>query len=225
MKKILVLSLMLGMALSSCNSIGSKAPKSEMDSLAYSVGVDLGAYIHSLDSTINVNMLATAISDVLQKKGKMTIEEAHAFLNDYFGVRMPARKLKESEEYLAKIEKQANVQKTASGLLYEIIEAGGQKATNNADTVVVLYKGTLPDGTVFDSTENRGNEPAEFTLGQVIPAWTEGMKLVGKGGKIKLYAHPNMAYGERGSGQFIGSNQALIFEVELLDVKPAVVEE
>ena len=98
------------------------------------------------------------------------------------------------------------------------------KATDDRDIVVVHYKGTTDDGTVFDSSYDRG-EPAEFPLDRVIPGWTEGMKLVGKGGKITLWLPSDLAYGPRGAGRNIGPNQALQFEVELLDVKPFLSEE
>jgi len=226
MKKFLVLGMLAGaVTLTSCNSIGGKTPHSEADSLAYAFGTDLGHSMKMMDSTINVSMLASALEDVLHNKGAMTLEDAHAFLNEYFSVRKPAKTLQESEDFLAGIEKKSGVQKTESGLLYEIIEEGGMKATSNADTVVVIYTGTTPSGVVFDSTENHGTENDRFTLNGVIPAWTEGMKLVGKGGKVKLYAHPDLAYGARGAGQMIGPNQALVFEVEVVDVLPAAVEE
>jgi len=220
MKKTIVLGMLAAMALTSCNSTtSSKAPSTELDSVAYGLGLDLGGYIKNVDSTLSVSMIAGAIQDVINNKPKMTQEEAYNFLNEYFSVRKPAKDLKVAEDFLAGKEGQPNVQKTESGLLYEIIEAGGEKATNDADTVVVLYKGTLTNGTVFDQTTD--DQTREFPLNGVIPAWTEGMKLVGKGGKVKLYVHPDLAYGARGAGQMIGPNQALTFEVEIVDVKPA----
>jgi len=227
MKKIIVLGALAVMALTACNNT-SKTPKTELDSVAYAYSsLQFGPHIAMLDSAENlkVDMIVAAIYDAVNKDLKMTPEAANEFLNEYFSVRLPAKNLKEAEDFLAKKASEPNIQKTESGLLYEIIEAGGEKATNDADTVVVLYKGTLVNGTVFDSTENRNNEPATFPLNGVIPAWTEGMKLVGKGGKIILYAHPDLAYGSRGQGQMIGPNQALVFEVELQDVKPVVTEE
>ena len=223
MKKIFVLGIVAAVAFSSCNTVTSKAPKTEMDSVAYCLGLDVGRNVKNLDKSLSIEMIASGIKDMLDEKEKMTIEEAYAFLNEYFQFRKPLKDLKKSEEFLAEMEKKSGVQKTESGLLYEIIQEGSLKATNDADTVVVIYTGTLPDGTVFDSTESHGTENDQFPLNGVIPAWTEGMKLVGKGGKIKLYSPAALAYGSRGAGQMIGPNQALVFEVEIVDVKPAIV--
>lgn len=224
MKKTLLLGIVGVMALSSCNTT-SKTPKTELDSVAYALGLDIGQSVKNIDKNLDIDMLAQAMKDVINETEKMTPQEIQEFLNEYFSVRKPAKALKESEDFLAKKEKEANVHKTESGLLYEIIQEGGVKATNDADTVVVLYTGTLPDGTVFDSTDNRDGEPISFPLNGVIRAWTEGMKLVGEGGKIRLYAHPDLAYGSRGASQLIGPNQALVFDVELVEVKPVAEQE
>ncbi|MEG2758929.1 MAG: FKBP-type peptidyl-prolyl cis-trans isomerase, partial [Rikenellaceae bacterium] len=108
--------------------------------------------------------------------------------------------------------------KTESGLLYEIVETGDMAIvpTSSTDTVTVNYKGTLSDGEEFDSSYERG-EPAIFPLDGVIPGWTEGIKLIGKGGKIKLYIPSDLAYGNQGPL----AGEALVFDVELLDVKTA----
>ena len=228
MKKILVLGTIVLLGFGSCGVGGSKKMTTDQDTLAYAYGaVQFGPHIAYLDSVehLNVNIILGAIQDVVAGKAKMTQEEANAWAQEYYSVRLPAKKLKEAEDFLAETEKKSGVQKTESGLLYEILQEGGEKATNDADTVKVLYTGTLTDGKVFDSTTNRNNEPTTFPLNGVIPAWTEGMKLVGKGGKIKLYAHPDLAYGSQGAGQMIGPNQALIFEVEIVDVMPAAVTE
>ena len=220
MKKIIIVLGVLAIAFSSCNS-GSKSLKNEQDSVAYAVGIDLGNYLKNLDSTINVDMVASAIKDVIAGKAKMEQEQTYNFLREYFMVRKPAKEKQASEDFLAQVEKtNKNVKKTESGLLYEIITPGSDvKAVNNEDTVSVMYKGTLKDGKVFDSSYERG-DTAEFPLNRVIAGWSEGMKLVGKGGKIKLWVPSELGYGAQGAGQNIGPNQALVFEVELIDVKP-----
>ena len=115
------------------------------------------------------------------------------------------------------------MKKTESGLLYKVTREGDADtiARDSRDVVVVNYKGTTRDGKVFDSSYER-EEPAEFPLNRVIPGWTEGMKLVGKGGAITLWIPADLAYGPRGAGRDIGPNEALQFEVEIVDVKPYV---
>lgn len=220
MKKILILSAAVAVLFSSCGG-GSVSLKSEQDSLAYSVGLDLGNYIKSLDSNMNIDVVSAAIKDVISGSEKMSTEDAMAFLQNYFTVVQPAKELEASQAYLAEIEKKANVQKTASGLLYEIVSEGDMsvKVEDDTDNVSVIYEGSLRDGTVFDSSIQRG-DTATFPLNRVIKGWTEGMKLVGKGGKIILYIPSELAYGAQGPTG-IGANQALKFEVELVDVTPA----
>jgi len=125
-----------------------------------------------------------------------------------------------SDEFLAKNRTAEGIQVTSSGLQYKIAEAGSGNAPKAEDTVVVNYRGTLIDGTEFDSSFKR-NQPAEFPLNGVIPGWTEGLQLLKKGGKATFYVPPELGYGDR-SRQNIPANAVLIFDVELLDVKPKV---
>jgi FKBP-type peptidyl-prolyl cis-trans isomerase len=124
-----------------------------------------------------------------------------------------------AEEYFKKLETNKAVLKLPSGLRYEIVKQGDGAAPKATDTVKVHYTGTLVDGSVFDSSVQRG-EPAEFPLDQVIPGWTEGIQKVNKGGKIKLYVPANLAYGDDGRPG-IPPGSTLIFDVELLDIKAA----
>lgn len=225
MKKIIILAGVFAVVFSSCN-LGSKTLKTEQDSLAYAIGLDLGAYIKNMDSTMNVDIVASAIKDVLASKQKIEQEAAYAFLREYFMVKKPARAKAEADAFIASVEKDnKNAKRTESGLLYEIITPGSDvKPKNDSDVVRVMYEGKLSTGKVFDSSYERG-DTAEFGLDRVIKGWGEGLKLIGTGGKIKLWIPSDLAYGEQGSGQSIGPNQALVFEVELFDVKPAATEE
>lgn len=108
---------------------------------------------------------------------------------------------------------------SSTGLVYQVVEAGKGEAPKDSDTVVVNYKGTLIDGKEFDNSYTRG-EPLSFRLDGVIPGWTEGLKNIKKGGKIKLVIPPELAYGKAGVPG-IPPNSTLVFDVELLDVKPA----
>jgi len=120
--------------------------------------------------------------------------------------------------FLAANAKKEGVQQTASGLQYKILSPGSGKSPKTTDTVTVHYKGTLLDGTEFDSSYKRG-EPASFPLNGVIAGWTEGLQLVKEGGKIQLFIPSTLAYGSRGAGDLIAPDEALIFEVELLKVQ------
>jgi len=112
----------------------------------------------------------------------------------------------------------ANEVKTASGLIYTELKAGSGPSPAATDTVKVNYRGTLADGTEFDSSYKRG-QPAEFPLNRVIPCWTEGVQKMKVGGKAKLVCPPSIAYGDRGAGRAVPPGATLTFEVELLDIK------
>jgi FKBP-type peptidyl-prolyl cis-trans isomerase len=122
------------------------------------------------------------------------------------------------EKFLAENGKREGVKTTASGLQYEVMAEGSGAVPKATDKVTVHYKGTLIDGTEFDSSYSRG-QPVTFPLGNVIPGWTEGLQLVKAGGKARLFIPSSLAYGERGAGAKIGPNEALVFEVELIAIE------
>lgn len=229
MKKILIIAtvaLSSAAVFSSCTGGTNATPKAEMDSVAYAIGVDFANQILSVDSTLNLDMILSGFAAGWEKKG-MTQQEAAAFLQEYFAVRRPAKAKEEGAKFLEATEKEnANVKKTESGMLYEILEEGSDvHATADGDVVRVVYEGRMKDGKVFDSSLERG-DTATFALNQVIKGWSEGMKLVGKGGKIKLWIPSELAYGEYGIPQAgIGPNEPLVFEVSLVDVVPAEANE
>jgi FKBP-type peptidyl-prolyl cis-trans isomerase len=130
-----------------------------------------------------------------------------------------------SQNYVRMQSERDDTETTESGLVYEVLTDGGSEgAPAMGDTVRVHYRGTLPNGDEFDSSYSRG-EPAEFVLGQVIPGWNEGLQLMQPGDKYKFFIPSDLAYGQRGAGDRIGPNQALVFEVELLAVTPGETEE
>ncbi|MDC0268202.1 FKBP-type peptidyl-prolyl cis-trans isomerase [bacterium] len=120
--------------------------------------------------------------------------------------------------FFAENAKKENIKQTASGLQYIIERPGSETKPSATDQVEVHYSGKLLDGTEFDSSYKR-NEPIVFGLNQVIPGWTEGLQLIGKGGKVKLFIPSKLGYGERGAGGVIPPNATLVFDVELLDIK------
>lgn len=211
-------------SLTSCNgSSPASLAKTESDSLSYAIGYDVGSSIkYNVDSTyIKPEVVAAAIRDVFNNKTALTQEEAYEFLQEYFMVRKPAKDKENADKFLSDaVKSNKNVVKTESGLYYEIIDQGNDfKANDSRDTVVVEYVGKfISNGEEFDSSEKHEG-PATFALNGVIPGWTEGMQLVGKGGKVHLWIPYELAYGERGRGP-IGPMQPLYFEVEIVDVKP-----
>jgi FKBP-type peptidyl-prolyl cis-trans isomerase len=153
----------------------------------------------------------------LEKIGPMMDEFMQKKQAAYLG-KLKAQNLAVNNNFFAKLKENKNVVELPSGLRYEIVKQGDNTFPKATETVKVHYTGTLIDGTKFDSSVDRG-EAAEFALDQVIPGWTEGIQKVSKGGKIKLYVPPSLAYGDDGRPG-IPPSSTLIFDVELLDIKP-----
>lgn len=222
MKKLFILAVATASVMASCTGgSNSVAIKTSADSLSNAVGTIMGMQIKQVlkDEKLNSNILAAAFDKVMSAKDikdmDAEISAADAYFRNYMTVVVPAKKAEAETKYLETAAKKANVQKTESGLLYEIVEMGDvNNKPSAADTVIANYKGTLIDGTEFDSSFKRG-EPAEFPLGHVIKGWTEGLQLIGKGGKINLTIPSGLAYGNQGQ---LGG-EVLLFEIELVDVK------
>ena len=208
-----------------------KALNSTEEETLYLKGLEIGSnmgqqfrqspYLFN-DSTIKVNLdeIKRGLIEGLELKSKMTPDEAATFLNTTLEAKAAERNktlAAKGEAFLAKNAKREGVVVTESGLQYEVIAMGkGEKPTAES-TVKVHYHGTLIDGTVFDSSVERG-EPIEFPLNGVIKGWTEGVQLMPIGSKFKFYIPYQLAYGERGAGELIGPCEALIFEVELIKI-------
>lgn len=215
----------------------------EREDISYAFGNDLGYNISQSGMPIHVVWIGQAMKDVRDGNAKMDENAVRQYLQYYFTVKRPAENKEASDKWLAKIEKQSGVKKTESGLLYKVTKEGDDavKATDKRDVVKVHYTGRTREGKVFDTSKfaNRTkeqqemlkkhrpedfdkDEPAEFPLNRVIPGWTEGLQLVGKGGTITLWIPSDLAYGPQGAGRDIGPNEALEFEVEVIDVIPYV---
>lgn len=216
--------------LSSCGKGGGKFA-SLSDSASYAFGLSIGRNLESYHAkNINEKVLAKAVEDVLSgdtSRVKMTDQVAMTIIQTYFTKLQKEtadNNLKEGKEFLEKNKKASGIQSTPEGLQYKIEKPGDASIKpTSVDTVVVNYTGKFISGKEFDSSKKMG-QPARFVLGGVIPGWTQGLQLIGKGGKVTLYVPANLAYGERGAGNVIPANATLIFEVELLDVikgKPA----
>jgi len=201
-----------------------------MDKLSYALGLGIGQQLAQMGaaSFLNVDDFAQSIRDVLEgKELKVQHREAQQLVNDYFQEQeqqmraAQAEKGKaakvEGEKYLAENAKKEGIIITKSGLQYQVLREGNGKRPTAKDTVKCHYEGFLIDGTVFDSSVQRG-EPATFSLQQVIAGWTEGLQLMQEGGKYRFFIPYRLAYGEGGAGQMIPPYAALIFDVELIAV-------
>lgn len=195
--------------------------EAQRDSISYAYGVYHANSIIEAKIPAQTKWLCKALTDVKAGEGQFDEQTTMGIMQHYFMEVMPMEALKRSEAFLADIEKQSGWKKTDSGLLYKIETEGSatERATKPTDRVKVHYKGLNIDGEQFDSSYDR-DEPAEFALNQVIKGWSEGVQLIGKGGKIKMWLHPDLAYGPRAMSAEIGPNAALYFEVELLEIMP-----
>lgn len=208
--------------------------------LSTAFGFDIGNNMVKREIPLQLYWLFKGWDEYNTDAAKMTEEDSRNYIMEYFTVKVPAENKKASEAWLKKVESEKGVQKTESGLLYKVIEAGdmSQKPIALDNVVEVHYKGTTRKGVVFDASrfadmpaerqkmmkmyrpnDYDKDEPIKFPLNGVIQGWGEGLQYVGKGGKITLWIPAELAYGERGAGQLIGPNEALRFDVELLNVE------
>ncbi|WP_109079211.1 FKBP-type peptidyl-prolyl cis-trans isomerase [Aggregatibacter kilianii] len=237
MKKVSALALVLSAVVSHNVFAESKADAKFNDDSSYAVGVlfgsDLQGLISAQKGVIDYNnaKVIAGISDVLNGKVKLEGNKEIATALQGIDAKLKAENERRVAEVTKKAEeegkkfsdefaKKSGVKKTASGLLYHVEKEGSGDAIKATDVVKVHYTGKLPDGTVFDSSRDRGT-PAEFPLNKVIKGWTEGLQLVKKGGKIELVIPADLAYGEDGAGDKIPPHSTLYFDVEVLDVTPA----
>ena len=201
-----------------------------MDKLSYALGLGIGRQLAQMGAKdMNIDDFAMAIRDVIEGNDlKVTNREAQTIVNDYFQKQEEkmraelAEKGKEAKEagekYLAENAKKEGVVTLPSGLQYQVLKEGNGRKPKATDSVVCHYEGMLIDGTMFDSSIQRG-EPATFGLQQVIAGWTEGLQLMQEGAKYRFFIPYLLGYGESGAGQSIPPFSALIFDVELIEVK------
>ncbi|KAE9535432.1 peptidylprolyl isomerase [Ursidibacter arcticus] len=233
--KLSAVAIVAGAIFTAQTALAEKADPKFVDESSYAVGVLMGKNIEGvIESQKNVfsynqERILAGVQDTLKKSGKLTDEDLKKqleALDKYLleqETKIQAEKNKATTEsgdkYRADYEKKAGVKKTESGLLYKIEKTGEGESPKATDTVKVHYKGTLTDGTVFDSSYER-KEPIEFQLNQLIPGWIEAIPMLKKGGKMEIVLPPQLGYGDRQAGK-IPANSTLIFEIELLDFKAA----
>ena len=204
--------------------------KDAKDKVSYSIGLDIGMTFQKQKMEINSDMLAAGVKDGLSgAKPLLSPEEVRQVMTQFAkdmrektaaaNKEAAEKNTKEGEKFLAENKAKPGVKTTASGLQYKVEKEGNGTPPKETDTVEVNYRGTLIDGTEFDSSYKRG-EPATFPVNRVIKGWTEALQLMKPGAKYQLFIPSNLAYGPGGTGGDIGPNSTLIFEVELLSVKP-----
>jgi FKBP-type peptidyl-prolyl cis-trans isomerase FkpA len=215
--------------------------KNDDQKVAYAIGVSFANYLSTsiekpkeLGVDLSKDFVLKGIEDTFSEKASLTDEDVRQVLQDFdkrISGLMEAQAKEKSDadkkagdDFRAEFEKQEGVMKTDSGLLYQVMTEGTGSSPKATDTVEVHYKGTLIDGTQFDSSYDRG-QPATFPLDRVIAGWTEGVQLMKEGAKFKFVIPPELAYGDNDTGT-IPPNSTLVFEVELLKVeKPESADE
>lgn len=202
--------------------------ESRLDSLSYALGVNISESfkMQGVDG-LNGNVLAKGFADFSSNKAVIDGEKSLVVLQEFMKKQQAlaaeknkanfAEVIAEGEKFLNENAQRPEVKTLPSGLQYQIIKEGSGEKPTMMNSVLAHYHGTLIDGTVFDSSIERG-KPAEFPVGGVISGWTEALQLMPVGSKWKLYLPYNLAYGERGSGPKIGPYSALIFDVELIEI-------
>lgn len=194
-----------------------------MEKVSYALGLSIGNnLLGSGIKDLNTEEFVKAIKAVMAgEKPEMSYEEAKQVLDTFFhdlANKINEKNIQAGKDFLAKNKEQEGVVELASGLQYQILTSGTGKSPSITNRVKCHYTGMLLDGTVFDSSVQRG-EPAEFGVNQVIAGWTEALQLMKEGDKWRLFIPSDMAYGARGAGNSIPPHATLIFDVELIEVK------
>src|ERR1043166_2732842 len=199
--------------------------KDQKEKVSYSIGMQIGFNLGRQKVDINPDILAAGIKDAIAGKPQLTPDQVKEIMAqfekdmDQKQKQLGEKNKTDGAKFLEDNKKKPGVKTTASGLQYKVEKEGTGAAPKATDMVTVNYRGTLIDGTEFDSSYKRG-QPATFPVNGVIKGWTEALQLMKQGSKYQLFIPSNLAYGERAMGPDIGPNSTLVFEVELQEVKP-----
>jgi FKBP-type peptidyl-prolyl cis-trans isomerase len=211
-KSYLLQAVVIMLVAVACNQEKASSPatiKTFEDSVSYSYGVQLAESLKQVDENMDVAMVAKGLIEAFDSATQIPLNETNPLLQK--------KEMSAGNEFLEENKKKEGVQITSSGLQY-LVNVEGTGATPSAtDKVTVHYTGKLIDGTVFDSSVQRG-EPIQFGVNQVIPGWTEGLQLMKEGAKYTLTIPSELGYGARGAGGVIPPNSILVFDVELISV-------
>jgi FKBP-type peptidyl-prolyl cis-trans isomerase len=204
--------------------------KTDKDKVSYAIGMNIGKSMSKNAVDIDPNILVRGMKDELAGKSQMTDDEVKTVMTAFQGEMKKKQEekmqeaattnKKDGDAFLAANKTKEGVVTLPSGLQYKIITEGNGPKPTAQDTVQCNYKGTLLDGTEFDSTAKHGGKPATFPVSGVIKGWTEALQLMPVGSKWQLFIPSDLAYGARGAGGAIGPNAALVFEVELVSIQP-----
>lgn len=227
MRKLPLIAFMSAAVLVGCNAEKEVALETDIDKMSYGIGLSMARSVKNQPIELNTEALVAGLKDAMaDKEAKLdeaAIREAFAAVRE---AQMEKQKLasdealKEGEAYLVENAKKDGVKVTESGLQYEVITAGDGQSPAATDTVEVHYHGTLIDGSVFDSSIERGT-PAKFPVNRVISGWTEALQMMKVGDKWRLHIPAGLAYGAQSPSPKIPANSTLVFEVELLSVAQA----
>ena len=229
MKSYLIPTLALGLLVSSAVAQDKPDLTNPKQKTSYALGVNIGSSLKAQELDLDARALAAGVADALGGKPALTEVEVRDTLTklrqdveaksaaEAAKYADGAKNLKDGEAFLAANAKKEGVKTTPSGLQYKVLKSGTGEMPKKTDTVTVHYTGTLIDGTVFDSSVQRG-QPATFPVEGVIPGWTEALQMMKVGDKWQLFLPAKLAYGEQSPSPKIGPNSTLIFEVELLGV-------
>ena len=193
-----------------------------MDKISYALGLGIGQQIKNMHiEGFSIEDFSQSIRDIIEgNPTAMSSREAQQMLNEYFekqAKEQAQQAIAEGKVFLEENARRPEVTQTKSGLQYEVLSGGSGRSPKATDTVRCHYEGRLLDGSVFDSSYQRG-EPADFGLNQVIAGWTEGVQLMKEGAKYRFFIPYLLAYGERGAGSSIPPYSTLVFDVELIKV-------
>ena len=216
--------LILPVLLASASLLNASELKTDKDKLSYIFGVQVGQGLRAEGVELEMDAFTSGIQDMLAGNepqiGQATAEKlvsAYQEKKQLEIAEISAKKQNESSTFLANNAKNDGFVVTASGLQYKIVEKGEGKSPTSEDKVIAHYTGKLLDGTVFDSSHDRG-EPATFPVSDVIKGWQEALPMMKEGGKWQIVVPANLAYGDRGVGNLIGPNETLIFDIELVSI-------